>query len=188
MTRLASLLPALMAAAAVALPTRAEVPAPPQARRCFEMAARGATGRSALKACDSALMDDRLSPAARAATLTNRGVVRINGGDNRGALDDYDAALALAPESAEAHVNRGLALLHLGRDRDAVDALSTGIDFGPARPELAYYARGVAQESLGQLRKAYADYGFARQLAPDWEAPARELSRFRIVRRKTMSA
>lgn len=180
----------VMAIAAVlaAAPAVADVIASPMARHCYEMAASGATGRSAIRACDRALADRRLSPAARAATLTNRGIVRINSGDSAGALADYDAALALAPDSAAAHANRGLALLHQGRDRDAETALSVAIELGPPRPEVAYYARGLARESLGQLRSAYTDYGLARQLAPQWDAPARELARFRIVRRKTMSA
>lgn len=171
-----------------AVPAAAQVVAGRDARRCYEQAASGATGRSALRSCDAALADQGLSGAARAATLINRGVVRINSGDAAGAVADYDAALQLAPTSAEAHVNRGLALLRQGRERDAEQALSVAIDLGPPRPEIAYYARGVAREGLGQLRAAYADYGQARQLAPAWEAPARELSRFRIVRRKTMSA
>ncbi|KPF79889.1 hypothetical protein IP88_01255 [alpha proteobacterium AAP81b] len=179
---------ALVATPAVAASDDAGVIGTPAARRCFEAAAAGARSPSARRACDDALDDPRLSAKARAATLTNRGILRAAGDDGRGAIADYDAAIALHPGSAEAFVNKGLALLHIGRHEPALAALTTGLDLGPGRPAVAYYARGVASELLGRLRDAYRDYGMARQLEPDWPAPARELARFRIVRRKTMSA
>ncbi len=158
------------------------------ARRCFVAAMAPTPARGGRRACDAALRDEALTVAARAATLVNRGILRMRARELRGALADYDAAIALNPQSADAHVNKGLALLHDGRNDQAVQLLTLGIDLGPARPEIAHYARAVAQESRGRLREAYHDYGRARALAPEWEEPARQLARFRVVRRKTMAA
>lgn len=181
----------LCLAASAASPALADTPpvlGSAAARRCFAAAELARPSRRGVRACDSALRDDDLSAPARAATLVNRGILRMKGRDVRGAIADYDAAIALNPLAAEAYVNKGLALLHAGRDGEAVTQLTLGIDLGPTRPEIAFYARAVAQEGRGRLREAYADYGRARALAPEWDEPVRQLSRFRIVRRRTMSA
>jgi tetratricopeptide (TPR) repeat protein len=180
----------LLAAAGPALAS-AEVDAVPgseAARRCFAAAMAPVAPRKGRRACDSALRDEALSMAARAATLVNRGILQMQARNLKAALADYDAAIALNPGSADAHVNKGLALLHDDQDDEAVTQLTIGIDLGPTRPEVAHYARAVAQESRGRLREAYNDYGRARALAPTWDEPVRQLARFRIVRRKTMSA
>ncbi len=181
----------LCIATIVASPALAE-PAPvagsEAARRCFAAAELAQPSRRGVRACDAALRDESLSAEARAATLVNRGILHMQARSIRTAIADYDAAIVLNPLAAEAYVNKGLAMLHAGREAEAVTQLTLGIDLGPARPEIAFYARAVAQEERGRLREAYTDYGRARALAPAWDEPVRQLARFRIVRRKTMSA
>jgi tetratricopeptide (TPR) repeat protein len=48
------------------------------------------------------------------------------------------------------------------------------------RPELAYFSRGIAHEVAGNLQQAYLDYRRAQELAPRWDQPAREMSRFQV--------
>ena len=38
-------------------------------------------------------------------------------------------------------------------------------------PALAYFGRGLANEDMGNIRDAYADYRRAAQLDPQWSAP-----------------
>ncbi len=50
------------------------------------------------------------------------------------------------------------------------------------RLEIAYYNRGLANESLGNIEAAYHDFQDALKIAPDFAAATEQLSRFRLVR------
>lgn len=156
------------------------------AKSCFEAADKGRKPREALRICDSALMDKDLAVNDRAATLVNRGIIRMQAQNLSAAIEDYDAAIKLLPDAAEAYVNKGIALVRIGgRDGEAVELLTKAIARDPLRPEIAFYTRAVAHESLGRVREAYEDYSRAAQLAPQWTEPAEQLQRFQTVRRKT---
>lgn len=159
------------------------------ARGCFEAAEQRRTSRDALRICDSALLNADLSANDRVATLVNRGIIQMQSRLFEAAIADYDAAIRVQPDIAEAWVNKGIALLRQGeRDNEALAMLSEGIARGPQRPEIAYYTRGIAHEYLGHAREAFEDYSRAARLAPDWTEPAEQLERFQFVRRKTGSA
>jgi tetratricopeptide (TPR) repeat protein len=163
------------------------VPAIGYASGCFDAAATHRAMRPALRICDNALGDSALSPANRAATLVNRGIILMEWGQPAAAIADFDTAIGLRPEFAEAYVNKGIALLRIGnRDVEAVTTLSQGIARNPLRPEIAYYQRAVANEELGRVREAYEDYSRAAALAPEWADPAEQLQRFQTVRKKTL--
>lgn len=152
------------------------------ARNCYEAAEFARPGRSALSACDLALKQDLLSRSERAATHVNRGILFMQDRDFGRAIADYDAALDIDEGLAEAYVNKGIAVLHRGGSEAlAVDLLSRGLALDPAQPEVAHYARAVANEKLGRTRDAYNDYRQAAALKPHWVEPARELTRFRVV-------
>lgn len=156
------------------------------AKACFEAAEKGRPPRAALRICDSALLDESLAAHDRAATLVNRGIIQMQARNLPAAIADYDAAIRARPETAEAYVNKGIALVRQGdRDGEAVAQLSEGIARNPNRPEIAYYTRAIANEMLGRTRAAYDDYARAAQLAPGWAEPAEQLQRFQTVRRKT---
>jgi tetratricopeptide (TPR) repeat protein len=153
-------------------------------RECYLAAEfKRETGMS-LDICTRALQQETLSRRDRAATLVNRGIIHMQEKDLDRAIADYDAALRIDPRLAEAHVNRGIALLYRGgADREAVDALSTGLALRPSRPEVAYYSRAVANEMLGNVRAAYEDYQAAAAAKPGWEEPVEQLKRFSVERR-----
>lgn len=155
------------------------------AKACFEAAEQRRPLRDALRLCDSALLDETLTDDDRAATLVNRGIAQMQAKNVDAALADYDAAIRTKPETAEAYVNKGIALMQVGRDAEAVAQLSEGIARNPVRPAIAYYTRGVANESLGRNRDAFEDYSRAARLDPEWSEPAEQLQRFQFVRRKT---
>ena len=158
-------------------------------RNCYEAAEFGKSIRAGLEACNTALEQDALSSNDRAATLVNRGIVQMQAKNHTAAIADYDAAIRLRPATAEAYVNKAIALLHLGgHDAEAVALLSEGLSRNPARPEVAYYTRGIANELVGATREAYEDFAKAVELAPNWADPAAELARFQTVKKKTGAA
>ena len=81
------------------------------------------------------------------------------------ALADYDRALALDPNLADAYNNRGI--LHLARgDVEAAQAdFSAAIAINPAHA-LAYYNRGIALRLHGDLEDSKKDLEQAATLTP----------------------
>src|SRR5262249_54473165 len=126
------------------------------------------------------LAEDALTTRDRAATFVNRGALYVERGRSERAMQDFDAALALEPDNADAHANRGVALLNLRNFDEAIAELSRGISGQASRPERAYFARARAHEETGDLRGAYNDYRAATQAAPSWEPARLELARFRV--------
>jgi len=149
------------------------------AEACYSHARLNRSTGEAVDDCTSAL-DEGLVLRDRAATYVNRGIILLRRGDYRRALRDFDMAIELQPDLAEAHLNRGAALRNIDDAAGAVAALNRALELGPREPARAYYNRGIAHEDLGELRAAYGDYRRASELAPDWEAPRVELARFRI--------
>ena len=153
-------------------------------RDCYLSAELKRDTKSALEICNRALEVEALSRHDRAATLVNRGIVYMQDRQLDRAIADYEASIRVDPKIAEAHVNRGIALLHRGgRDQDAIAAFTTGLAMNPSRPEVAYYSRAVAYELAGNTRAAYEDYQAAAALKPDWADPVEQLKRFSVERR-----
>jgi tetratricopeptide (TPR) repeat protein/predicted aspartyl protease len=77
--------------------------------RCWAKALLGQDLKTALKDCSSALSRIGEKNAGSAAILLGRGVVRLRLGDYDKSIADFDAALALYPESAWSLYGRGIA-------------------------------------------------------------------------------
>lgn len=179
----------LLAAVALASATLVSVPAQAQirvigtgfGRLCYEYAKAGHASDAGVEACNRALTEQSQSPSDRAATLVNRGILHMHAKALELALSSYDDALKLSPDLAEAYVNKGVALVNLGRDADAVAAISQALKLNTVQPEIAYYTRGVAHEMLGNMRAAYKDYRQAAALKPEWKEPRTQLQRFSVI-------
>lgn len=155
-------------------------------RECYVAAELKKDTSSSLEVCSRALQDELMSRRDRAATLVNRGIIRMQARSLDSAVSDYKEAIRTEPRLAEAHVNLGIALLHSGgRDKEAIASLTRGLDMKPSRPEVALYTRAVAYEMVGNVRGAYEDYSAAAALNPEWKEPAEQLKRFSIERRET---
>jgi tetratricopeptide (TPR) repeat protein len=128
--------------------------------------------------CSRALSDQEMSVRDRAATYINRSVVRLRVHDWSGALGDTDLAIARVSGIGEAFVNRGAALINLGRTQEALTDLNRAITIGLDKVHLAYYNRGLAKEKMNDTRGAYADYRKALDLDPTFTMAADELKRF----------
>jgi tetratricopeptide (TPR) repeat protein len=155
----------------------------PLSRLCYQ-SALGQDGRaSAIEGCSRALQEEGLNPRDRAATLVNRGILKMVAGQGRDADTDFDAALAINPDLADAWLNKGFLRLRRGDGREALPLLEQGISRNPERQALAFFARGVAYEQMGEFRSAYVDLKRAHQLEPRWSLPSEYLERYQIVRR-----
>lgn len=176
---------ASFAVLALAAPANAAVVTVGQgfASDCYEAAAAERSDLSALELCNAAIAEDFLTRHNRAATLVNRGIIHLYRGDYRDALTDFDAAIAVQPDLAEAHIHRGVALVAFSDYRTAIEALTYGLTLAPEEPAKAHFNRAIAYEELGDIPSAYHDYRRAAELAPAWTPPRRELTRFRVTSR-----
>jgi len=141
---------------------------------------------AALKNCTMAVRL-AISEGARAEVLNNRSVLHYARGEYDSALADNTAALKINDRMVQAIVNRGSIYLVQHRPQAASANFDRALMFNPAHPEKVYFNRALAREDLGDLNGAYADYAQAAKLAPQWEQPRREMTRFTIVRQKPTS-
>ncbi len=152
---------------------------------CYREAKSGRSGKTSLDICDSALRDEMLTATDMAATYVNRGIVRSASGDISGAIKDYDRALSINPQLAEAFANRGTALMRQTRYEQALTELNQALSLKPKDPGSVYFNRGILYEHFGDLKQAYLDYTRASELRPEWRQPKQELERF-AVHKKTV--
>lgn len=111
----------------------------------------------------------------------------VNRADAHHALQDYDRAeaddrraLALRPDSSEAHF--GLGLCHVARERwaEAEKEFTKAIESGYAR---GHMNRGAARVRLGRLEDALADFERAAATETDLERKRRAEENARTVRK-----
>ena len=150
------------------------------AESCYHAAVARDTSRQALGECSSALGREVIPMTDLVASYVNRGVLRLVLADYRSAESDFDQAMALEPNQAEAWLNKGIARYQQGDAKAAVDILDHAIQLRTHYPALAYFARGLANEDSGNIKAAYADLQRAHQLSPQWAAPSDELKRFQV--------
>jgi tetratricopeptide (TPR) repeat protein len=136
-----------------------------------------------LDICTIAIGAGDLTSRDLAGTHNNRGVLLFAEGRFEDAMKDFDQAIRHSRDLAEPHVNRGASLVAMKRWADAVPSLNRGIELEALELEKAYYNRAIAHEELGDVRRAYFDYVKAAELAPTWEEPKLQLTRF-TVRKK----
>jgi predicted O-linked N-acetylglucosamine transferase (SPINDLY family) len=83
------------------------------------------------------------------------------------ALASFDAAIACAPELADAHGNRGDVLAELGRPAEAVASYDRALQIKPRSIE-TWCNRGAALHDLGRHLDALASYDRVIALKPDF--------------------
>jgi tetratricopeptide (TPR) repeat protein len=157
------------------------------ARRCGERVLSGDSSNDTVAVCMRALDYRRLTDGARVQLLVNLGVTYLRRSEGEAALRQFDAVLQNDRRHAEAHLNRGAALVQLGRHGEAVAAITEALGLGVREPHKAYFNRGAAREALGDLRGAYEDYNTALEIEPDWGPANAELARFARARREHLA-
>ena len=157
------------------------------ARRCSYAIEQGDTSDEAVGQCERALAYPRLTRESEIQIRIGLGVLHLRRQDNQAALDQFDAVIALEPSNAEAHLNRGAALVQLRQYGPAIAAITQAMGLGVREPHKAYFNRGAAREALGDLRGAYEDYNTALEIQPDWGPANAELARFARQRRERLA-
>ncbi|MGZ9142429.1 MAG: tetratricopeptide repeat protein [Candidatus Binatia bacterium] len=87
----------------------------------------------------------------------NRGYIRSNKLDLDGALTDFDRAIKLNPNDAEAYFKRGRAFLIEGNAKFAIADFDKSISLDDRNP-LVYAERGFAHQTQGQQGEAQKDF------------------------------
>lgn len=117
--------------------------------------------------CSMVLTAGDLSDNARGAALYNRGQAYLAQGQAEKALDDFNAALEIAPDSEDLLLNRAATLRKLGQYEAAIadyDRLLSR-DYEP-RAAL-YFNRGIAYHYLNKEEEAIRDMEKAYALDPE---------------------
>ena len=159
----------------------------PNAQACSQFVASGDSSEAALAACDRAIATERLNRQLQIATHINRGALHLRRREGAEALADFDAVIAMDRRHAEAHLNRGAALVMQNQPGAAVTAITEALGLGVREPHKAYFNRGAAREALGDLRGAFEDYNTALDIQPDWGPANAELARFARTRREHLA-
>ncbi|MGW4381266.1 tetratricopeptide repeat protein [Kitasatospora sp. NPDC004531] len=128
---------------------------------------------AALALLDSCIgrLDEILDPGEhalhRSVLVYNRAQVHAGLGRHDLAVADYTAVLAVDPNYAEYHFDRGIVLRRTGRLDDALADFDEAIRLSPPFPE-AYYNRADVRAELGDLKGAVADFGYVVELDPEF--------------------
>jgi tetratricopeptide (TPR) repeat protein len=96
-------------------------------------------------------------------------------GQLRAAVREYERALALNPDYAQAHNNLGGALTRLNRVDEAIPHLEAALALEPANA-LAHYNMGVAMRERGDFAQAIAHFKRAAERNGDWTLALSDLA------------
>jgi tetratricopeptide (TPR) repeat protein len=150
------------------------------ARSCYEAAEARSTGIQAIDSCNRALTEEALAANDRVASHVNRGIIQMIRGNVARAESDFNAALALDPNEADAWLNKAILNARYGTTAAALPLAEKALQLKTRRPALAYFVRAMAYEDSGNIPAAYRDLQRARQLEPNWAEPQIELKRFKV--------
>jgi tetratricopeptide (TPR) repeat protein len=81
-------------------------------------------------------------------------------------IQDYNKAIELNPDFADAYNNRGIAKYDLGDYRGAIQDYNKAIELNPDFAD-AYYNRGIAKYDLGDKNGSCLDWSKAGELGDE---------------------
>lgn len=151
------------------------------ARDCYE-AAKFNIGRAADAEviCTRALEVEALNLTNKAATHTNRGVLRMRQGKLDAALSDYAASKRINAENGATWLNEGAAYIMKQDYTSALASLDRAIEYDSPDLFAAYYNRAIAREQTGDISGAYHDLVRSKELNPDFARTDEQLARFKL--------
>jgi tetratricopeptide (TPR) repeat protein len=106
-----------------------------------------------------------LSHGPYALLFADRGAVRTRAGDLRGAVDDYQRALALTPDDAGLLCESARLLLDLDEPQASMRALDRAAQLVPSSVDICCN-RGVAYARLGEPERALEEFTRGLKLSP----------------------
>jgi len=151
-----------------------------EAEACYQAAEEQWDPDTSIPICNFAL-NGFLSPRDRAATLVNRGILKLAKVDGAGSLADFDKGLQIDANIAEGYVDRGASLIILQRFPEAIVDINKGIAMNTDKLAAAYFDRGMANDRLGNLVAAYHDYKQSQLIDPFFDPPTKALQGMTLV-------
>ena len=152
----------------------------PEAIDCFRATTLpDSVAAASIASCNTALSTARLTRREKASILVNRGILYNHAGEYAAAIRDFENALRLVPNFAEAYINRGNALFYQGKVDAAIEDYSKAIQYESGKLHTAYFNRGLVNEKRKQHQLAYADFVRANELKPDWVLAAGRVELYR---------
>ena len=133
---------------------------------------------AALAAFTQAIALNALPPIEQAQLLYARGVVLDVEGQLSGALDDYSAAIRLAPGFAPAFNNRANLYRRQNRLSEAKRDYRASLAAGNSQPEYPWYGLGEIAEAQGDRTSARQDYSRAVAANPAYQPALDRLAAF----------
>lgn len=106
--------------------------------------------------------------AAQAVRLCNRGLLQLQSGKLKEAIDAFEQAMKLNPGDGRAIMLRGVAAARQGRHESAMEFYNRSLEIDPGLVE-AYQSRGLALMKLERLPQAVEDFTKAVTLNPKFE-------------------
>ena len=178
----ALILAACVAVAAPAASAQVTVIGGGIARDCYE-AVKFGLGRpaDAEELCTRAIELEALNLENKAATYTNRGVLRMRMGNYDAALADYAIAKRIRPETGATWLNEGAAFIFKKDFNSALVSLEKAIELNSEDLYAAYYNRAIAKENTGDVEGAYFDFVKSKELNPDFAKTDAQLARFTVT-------
>lgn len=100
----------------------------------------------------------------------NQGVDKVAANDFKGAIIDFNMAIKLDPEYADAYYNRATAKLKLKDYKSAIDDFTEAIETkSTSMPQFyPYYNRGLAKFQSQDYQGALADFNKTLEIKPDY--------------------
>jgi tetratricopeptide (TPR) repeat protein len=151
-------------------------------RECYE-AVKFGVGRpaDAEALCTRAIDLEAMNLSNKAATYTNRGVLRMRQGDFDEALSDYSLSKRLKPTIGATWLNEGAAYIFKKDYNSALVSLEKAIELNSEDLFAAYYNRAIARENTGDVEGAYYDFLKSKELNPEFEKTDAQLARFTVT-------
>jgi len=122
---------------------------------------------AALPHCTALVESRQLSQDNHALAFILRGSAYRNMGDYNRAIQDFNAAIRIKPEIANAYNNRGIAYDYSGQYDRAIQDYDQAIRLQPNYPD-AFNNRGLVYQEKGEYDQALQDFDQAIRLKPDY--------------------
>ncbi len=136
------------------------------AAECYENASSGFISDTA--PCDAAIKDAGMTKRDIMKTYVNRGIIHNHNGDLQAAIDDFNTALEIDGDLAEAYLNRGNSYFLARQFDNALADYETALDNEITKPWAAWYNIGLVYDAKKQPAKAQEAYAEAVALNPSF--------------------
>lgn len=151
------------------------------AKDCYSAAKFGNSTARGEKVCTRAISEETMTLANRAATFTNRGILRMRAGKYELALSDYDRSKRMRPDVGATYLNEGAARILTQDYNGALVVLDKAIELNSVDLHAAHYNRAIAREKTGDIEGAYLDFKRAFEIDPTFERAEQQLERFSVT-------